>query len=88
MPEQVETLKEFCDRTECETWNGLSTAFRNGAKCRLMEIDKCNYVFREDFEAAWLRGYNAMDEWLKSGGQVAIVTYEARGALSRPATVT
>ena len=56
-----ETLKQFFDRVERETWRGLSTAFRSGARAALIG-GECRYGFRRDFEEAWRRGFEAMRE--------------------------
>ena len=66
-----ETLREFCDRVDRETWMGLSTAFRSGAKAAIIG-GECRYGFRKDFEGAWHRGFNAMRENLASGNEVTM----------------
>jgi hypothetical protein len=63
------TLREFNDTNEREAWSGTSTAFRNGAKLRLTGGES-GYLFRKDFQEAWLRGWKAMDEYLAAGGEV------------------
>jgi hypothetical protein len=66
---RVLTLREWCDDNEREPWHGMATAFRSGAKARLIG-GPCNYG-RSDFIQAWERGYAAMNAYLKSGNQVA-----------------
>ena len=66
-----ETLREFMDRTDRETWTGLSTAFRAGVKSRLYPDRPLRYG-RQDFQAAWFRGVNAIEEHLAAGNVVTM----------------
>lgn len=70
MVERTQTLKEFFYSADRESWTGTSVAFRNGAKCRLLEIDVCNYVINLKMQDAWHRGWNAMQAYLIDGGEI------------------
>jgi ribosome modulation factor len=64
------SIKGWCDENEPATqWTGTSTAFRAGARARVKgkSLDDCRYQ-REDFAAAWRRGFSDMDRYLSSGG--------------------
>lgn len=66
------TIKDFCDREDQEAWRGLSTAFRNGVRCRI-NGKVCPYTRRQDLADAWLRGWCAAEEFIEAGG---IITCE------------
>jgi hypothetical protein len=74
------TESQFFDRFERETWKGTITAFRNGSKYRLLNLnpEDSGYTWRQDFREAWLRGYNAMDDFLLSGGTITNSTIKIR----------
>lgn len=62
------TLRQFNDQHERESWTGLSAAYRAGSKSRALG-GQLKYG-RADFQEAWWRGWNDMDEYLKSGGVI------------------
>lgn len=65
------TVTEFIRRHSRETWRGFATAFGSGVKARVFNRE-CGYFLRQDFRAAWERGYAAMDEYLAVGGLLVI----------------
>jgi hypothetical protein len=69
----VMNYRDFVDEHDKETWQGTSTAFRNGVKCRVLGLES-NYLFRRDFQDAWLRGFNMADQYLSRGGTIDAIT--------------
>lgn len=65
------TYRKFCEEHDKETWNGLSCAFRNGVKCAV-QGGECNYLFRDDFAQAWLRGNELATKFIEEGNVIRI----------------
>lgn len=79
---EVLTLTEFYARTNKESWRGLFTAFCSGAKAARLG-GECNYLVRQDFAAAWKRGFDAMQEYLAAGNKIHIPEAPPKRAYNR-----